>query len=49
MENIESLEQFSPETLNEMEMQAVLGGGDPPSEVPQNCNGGFCAAGCGLK
>lgn len=44
---MEDLDQFSSETLNEMEMQSVVGG-NQPDEVPQNCHGGNCAAGCGV-
>lgn len=40
---MEDLDQFSSETLNEMEMEAVVGGNHP---IVQNCAGGYCGSSC---
>lgn len=42
---MENLEEFSVETLNEMEMGSLIGGSEP-DKVPNNCYQGNCAEGC---
>lgn len=45
---MENLEEFSAETLNEMEMGSLLGGNVPvEDQVPDNCRGGNCGINCG--
>lgn len=41
---MENLEEFSVETLNEMEMESLIGGTD--DQVVNNCHDGNCADGC---
>ncbi len=41
------IEDFSPETLNEMEMDSLFGGTNAEVMATYNCLGGNCAAGCG--
>ncbi len=45
---MEDLDKFSSETLNEMEMQSLVGGNIPPPPPVNNCNGGYCSPGCGI-
>jgi len=40
---------LSFETLNEMEMDSIIGGTNDANEPTYNCMGGYCAAGCGIK
>lgn len=42
---MENLEEFSVETLNEMEMESLIGGNEP-DQVTNNCHDGNCADGC---
>jgi len=50
--NENALSAFSDETLNEMAMKDVEGGGTIDLNIPKcggtdNCKGGNCVAGCG--
>ena len=38
--------EFSTETLNEMEMDAIIGGKNDPDEPTYNCLGGYCGSSC---
>ncbi len=40
--------QLSEETLNEMDMDNILGGHSEGDEASNNCLGGDCAAGCSI-
>ncbi len=40
---------LSIETLDEMEMDSIIGGTNDVNEPTNNCFGGYCAAGCGIK
>jgi hypothetical protein len=43
---MENLDQFSPESLSEMDMESLVGGQGGAADVTYNCLGGYCGV-CG--